>query len=136
MVMRARRAARRFINIVLEFIGGVLLGVLAGMVALEVAKGQDVLITGIITITAYVLGVSGGVSVVGMVVGEDGSFILAFLAAVIGAIVVEALGGVVLTGVVGYVDLVLAALTSIWVIGPFLATLGYNLSAAALRFQN
>ena len=134
--MRARRAIRRFFNIVLEFIGGLLLGVLAGMVALEVAKGQDQLITGIITITAYILGISGGVSIVGMVVGEDGSFILSFLAAVIGAIVVEALAGVVISGAAGYVDLVLAALTTVWVIGPVLATLGYNLSAAALRFQD
>ena len=133
--MRARRAARRLINIVLEFIGGLLLGVLAGMVALEVAKGQDVLITGIITIAAYILGVSGGVSIVGMVVGEDGSFILAFLAAVIGAIVVEALAGVTITGTSNFLELVQAALTTVWVIGPILATLGYNLSAAALRFQ-
>jgi uncharacterized membrane protein len=105
------------------------------MVALELSQGQDVLISGIITISAYVLGVSGGVSIVGMVVGEDGSFILAFLAAVIAAIVVEALGGVTVTGAVGYIELVQASLASIWIIGPFLATLGYNLSAAGLRFQ-
>jgi uncharacterized membrane protein YeaQ/YmgE (transglycosylase-associated protein family) len=133
--MRARRAARRLVNIFLEFIGGLLLGVLAGMVAREVAQGQDELITGIINISAYVLGISAGVSMVGLVVGEDGSFILAFLAAVIGAIVVEALAGVTLTGTSSFVELVQAALTSIWVIGPVLATLGYNLSAAALRFQ-
>ena len=133
--MRARRAARRLINIILEFIGGLCLGVLAGMVALEVAKGQDVLITGIITITAFILGVSGGVAIVGTVVGEDGSFILAFLAAVLGAIIVEALAGVTITGTTGFVESVQTALTTVWVIGPFLATLGYNLSAAALRFQ-
>jgi hypothetical protein len=136
MVMRARRAAKRFFDIILEFIGGLLMGVLAGIVAQELASGQDQLISGIITITAYVLGVSGGVSIVGAVVGEEGSFILAFLAAVLAAIVVEALAGVAITGSTRYVELVQAALTSVWVIGPIIATLGYNLSAAALRFQD
>ena len=118
---------RRILVFVLEVALGAVFAALAGWFTLRFLQGYAGPIDSFIRLVMYILATVAGVFVAGEVAEQNGSFWFAFLGASLGGVVVwQVTGSRVGQGSDLYTLLELF-FTSLAIIGPILAAIGYNL---------
>lgn len=119
---------RRAIFFVLEVIGGGVFAALVGWFVLNYLLQYDQIVNELIRLATYILAVMVGVYLTGQFLGEDGSLLFAFLGSALGGTVVWVVTGPLSGGPPNLIDLLVTFFSSLAILGPLLATLGYNLS--------
>lgn len=119
---------KRFLILILEMVGGSALGLLLSVVVANQLQDTGATVSEVGRLLGYVIGVPVGVYVVGKLLQETGSFLFTFLGAAMGAIFVWVLSGPLPAMSGEMVTLTLAFLLSLFIVGPILATLAFNLS--------
>lgn len=118
---------RRILAVVLEVIGGAVFAALAGWFTLNYLQGYAGPIDSLIRLAMYTLSTVAGVFVAGEVVEQNGSFWFAFLGASLGGVVVWQVTGSRVGASNDLLTLLELFFTSLAIVGPILATIGYNL---------
>lgn len=119
---------KQYLAMILEMVGGASLGLILSVILASQLQDRGALLSEVGRLTGYVIGVPIGVYVVGNLLQQTGSFLFTFLGAAIGAVAVWALSGP-LPDMNGEIKtLTLAFIISLFIAGPILATLAYNLS--------
>ena len=119
---------KQFLAMILEMVGGTALGLILSVVLASQLQDSGLKVSEIGRLLGYIIGVPVGVYLVGKLLRQSGSFLFTFLGAVMGAIIVWALSQPMPNFSEGTVTIILAFLLSLFIVGPILATLAFNLS--------
>jgi hypothetical protein len=120
---------KQFLVLVLEMVGGSALGLILSVLVANQLQDTGAMVAEVGRLLGYVIGVPVGVYVVGKLLQETGSFLFTLLGAAMGAVFVWVLSRPLPPDMSGETaTLTLAFLLSLFIIGPILATLAFNLS--------